>query len=49
MKIIKHPPFKQGSRKHIIRWFGHVDHKGEMSGKEVCSEPDCEINKAVKG
>ena len=34
-KIVKHPPFKEGSRRHVI----YLTSNGRR-----CSEPNCEVN-----
>lgn len=33
--MTKHPPFKEGSREHVIWWDGHGRH---------CTCPYCEVN-----
>lgn len=43
-KIVKHI-FEEGSRQHVISWYGVQDASGKIGGHGRCSEPNCEINK----
>ena len=36
---------KEGSRNHVINWFGEIQMDGTIKSREVCSEPNCEVNK----
>ncbi len=39
---------KEGSRKHVISWFGEIQTDGTIKSGRVCSEPDCKINKPMR-
>ena len=38
---VKHPPFKEGSRRHVIWWSGGL----LVKSRRHCSEPNCEVNR----